>query len=262
MADEWKAKGNAALQQGDAKQAIEYFTKGLEVDSTNAILYSNRSAAHAQLSNWNNALEDAEGAIQSKPDWPKGYSRKGLALLKLHRYESAISAYEKALELEPENAVYKENLELAQNGLKASEQNVLGEEKVNRGKPGQAFQFFDEAIRLDPSCALYYANRSNANTLCGRYEEAISDADNVIRLRPTWLRGFQRRAEALCGKQMYEEAASVYAYCLQLEPDNEKITKAFNNARQEGYLHAKRQEQKKQAQESAASEESKKKSKK
>merc|ERR1712151_1062686 len=114
-------------------------------------------------------------------------------------------------------------------------------------------------IRLDPSCALYFANRSNANTLCGRYDEAISDADSVIRLRPTWLRGFQRRAEALSGKQLYDEAASVYAYCLQLEPDNEKITKAFANARQEAYLHAKRQEQKKAQEQTQAQEQEKKK---
>lgn len=41
---------------------------------------SNRSAALLQLRKSGKALEDAEQCIKRKPDWDKGFYRKGLAL--------------------------------------------------------------------------------------------------------------------------------------------------------------------------------------
>lgn len=40
-----QAKGNAAFAAGDFQAAIEHFSKGIDVDSANHVLYSNRSAA-------------------------------------------------------------------------------------------------------------------------------------------------------------------------------------------------------------------------
>lgn len=255
-AAEWKAKGNKELQQGNPDKAIEYFTEAINLDPENAILYSNRSAAYAQLRKWNEALSDAENTVKYKPDWPKGYSRKGLALFQLRRLESAINAYQKAVELEPSNEDLKKSLALAEDALQASESNVLGEEKLNKGKAGQAIPFFDTAIKKDPNSALYYSNRSHANYLCGRYDNAIQDADEVIRRRLDWHRGYQRRAEALSGKQQYTDAAAVYAYALKLQPDNEQLLKAFNSARQEEFLHQQREKQKKEAEKQKQTEKS------
>ena len=36
-----------------------------------------------------------------KPDWGKGYGRKGAALHGLAKYDQAIAAYEKGLDVEP-----------------------------------------------------------------------------------------------------------------------------------------------------------------
>ena len=44
------------------------------------MLYSNRSGAYASLKEYQSALEDAEKTTQLKPDWAKGWGRKGSAL--------------------------------------------------------------------------------------------------------------------------------------------------------------------------------------
>lgn len=44
------------------------------------MLYSNRSGAYASLKNYEKALEDANKTTELKPDWAKGYGRKGSAL--------------------------------------------------------------------------------------------------------------------------------------------------------------------------------------
>ena len=66
----------------------------MNLDGENHVLYSNRSAAYAGMGNWVLAEGDANTAIELKPDWAKGYSRKAAALtgtpLLISRYPSSI----------------------------------------------------------------------------------------------------------------------------------------------------------------------------
>ena len=65
-----QAKGNAAFQAGRWDEAIEHFTAGIEVDPTNHVLYSNRSAAEASKEDYAAALKDAEKVwTRSEPAW-------------------------------------------------------------------------------------------------------------------------------------------------------------------------------------------------
>ena len=52
----------------------------------------------------------AEKAITAKPDWAKGYWRKGLALQGQGKIPEAKAAFEKGLKIEPENAQLKTSL--------------------------------------------------------------------------------------------------------------------------------------------------------
>lgn len=58
----------------------EKFSQAIEVEPVNHVLYSNRSGAYASLKNFDKALEDADKTTELKPDWAKGWGRKGAAL--------------------------------------------------------------------------------------------------------------------------------------------------------------------------------------
>lgn len=58
----------------------EKFSQAIELEPTNHVLYSNRSGAYASLKNFDKALEDANKTTELKPDWAKGWGRKGAAL--------------------------------------------------------------------------------------------------------------------------------------------------------------------------------------
>ncbi|KAK9807977.1 hypothetical protein WJX73_009842 [Symbiochloris irregularis] len=111
MAEAFKAKGNAAFSAQRFEEAIDFFSQAIEVDSSNHVLFSNRSAAKASLKRFAEALEDAEQVVKIKRDWPKGYSRKGAAYMGLRKWSEAIEAYEQGLELDPDNAQMQEALE-------------------------------------------------------------------------------------------------------------------------------------------------------
>lgn len=110
MADEAKAKGNAAFAAGDFETAARHFSDAIALAPTNHVLYSNRSAAYASLHKYSEALSDAKKTVELKPDWAKGYSRLGAAHQGLGNYGDAISAYQKGLEIDPNNEALKSGL--------------------------------------------------------------------------------------------------------------------------------------------------------
>ena len=106
-----KAAGNAALQAGKISEAIANYTKAINLDGSNHVYFSNRSAAYLKQGNGNNALEDANSCINLNPQFAKGYSRKGAALHALKRYNDSISAYNEGVGKFPSDAGLKKGLE-------------------------------------------------------------------------------------------------------------------------------------------------------
>ena len=96
-----KGLGNEALKNKQFEEAISFYTEAIGAAEKLSLpvhtYYSNRAAAQLNLENYDGALNDSESAIASKPDWPKGYSRKGNALHNLRRYAEAEAAYKDGL---------------------------------------------------------------------------------------------------------------------------------------------------------------------
>ncbi|KAL3910667.1 MAG: hypothetical protein SGILL_007603 [Bacillariaceae sp.] len=110
-AEDFKAAGNAALQAGKISEAIQNYTKAINLDGANHVYFSNRSAAYLKKGDAHNALEDANSVIALNPQFAKGYSRKGAALHALKRYNDSIAAYKEGLEKFPADAGLKKGME-------------------------------------------------------------------------------------------------------------------------------------------------------
>ena len=76
----FKELGSKAFAAKNYDEAIENFTKAIEENGSDHTLFSNRSASFYAKQDFEKALADAEKCIEVKPDWGKGYIRKGLAL--------------------------------------------------------------------------------------------------------------------------------------------------------------------------------------
>eukprot|EP01124_Arcella_intermedia_P030333 TRINITY_DN6617_c0_g1_i3.p1 TRINITY_DN6617_c0_g1~~TRINITY_DN6617_c0_g1_i3.p1 ORF type:complete len:296 (-),score=90.52 TRINITY_DN6617_c0_g1_i3:4-762(-) len=87
-------------------------------------LYSNRSATFIHLQKYEEALEDAEKAIQLDPSWATGYSRKGFAACHLRRYDEAIQSFQECQLRDTENRYAISELQVATFGKKY-QQNIL-----------------------------------------------------------------------------------------------------------------------------------------
>lgn len=114
--------GNDAFALKQYDTAILHYSKAIQVNSTNALLYSNRSAAYL-LKGWpEQALKDAESALALRSDWPKAHGRKAAALHALRCYEKAIVSWDNAIALDSKNKVLQEGLGKSQKALQKLKQ--------------------------------------------------------------------------------------------------------------------------------------------
>ncbi|CAL8470514.1 g10056 [Coccomyxa elongata] len=104
-ASTYKSEGNAAYGRGDYDAAVHAYTAALRAlpacSPDCAALYSNRSAAYEQLTQYEDALSDAETAVQLSPDWHKGYLRQSLAFIGLRNFTAAREAVATGLQHAP-----------------------------------------------------------------------------------------------------------------------------------------------------------------
>lgn len=121
-AEESKTKGNECLANKDFDTAIQWYTQALDFaknlpqpENNRHVYYSNRSAAYLSKGFADSALKDAELCIKEKPDWPKGYGRKGAALHFKKDFAAATKAYEQGLEVAPQDASLFKGLEEVKN---------------------------------------------------------------------------------------------------------------------------------------------------
>ena len=79
MAEALKVEGNKAFAAKDYDLAIDLFSKALDIDQNNFVLWSNRSAAKAGKRDWDGALTDAE-QVRLYPDrgCPRPMTESGL----------------------------------------------------------------------------------------------------------------------------------------------------------------------------------------
>lgn len=78
-ANDHKERGNECIRKGNFSEAILHYSFAIKLNPNEATFYSNRSLAFLKLKQLYYANEDAEKAIQLKPDWAKvRYSNNNL----------------------------------------------------------------------------------------------------------------------------------------------------------------------------------------
>ncbi|XP_067622264.1 small glutamine-rich tetratricopeptide repeat-containing protein beta [Eurosta solidaginis] len=113
IAETYKNEGNRLMKNGKYNEALLQYNKAITFDPKNPIYYCNRAAAYIRLNNNESAITDCKTALIYNSTYSKAYGRLGIAYSNLKMYLEAQQAYEKAIELDPDNQDYRNNLEVA-----------------------------------------------------------------------------------------------------------------------------------------------------
>jgi len=125
-ADKLKVEGNEFMKKEMVAEAIECYSRAIDLDRNNAVYYCNRAAAYNKLSKFYKAVDDCNIAIEIDPQYSKAYNRRGVAQISLNKFREARDSFAKALELEPMNEGYKTSLEQAEHKLSESQRSGAG----------------------------------------------------------------------------------------------------------------------------------------
>lgn len=147
-----KEEANTAFKAGNTEEAIELYTKALDLASEGAypgdqgqegkangyraVLYSNRATANSKLGKHNEAIEDCNQSLELNPVYVKALRTRARAHLIIEKYEEAVSDFKKAIEETPagESEALKRELKSAEIDLKRSKKKdyykILGVEKT------------------------------------------------------------------------------------------------------------------------------------
>jgi tetratricopeptide (TPR) repeat protein len=94
-----------------------------------------------------------------------------------------------------------------------------GASHLNRGKPEQALEDFNRAVKIKPQVAAGYLGRANTLQILGRYEESIEDYDIALEIQSDLANAYINRGSAYSHLGEYEKAIADYEKGLQLDPD-------------------------------------------
>jgi tetratricopeptide (TPR) repeat protein len=163
------------------------------------------------LGRYEEVLEALDKAIELNPNDALAWTNRGKVLRNLGRYNEALEALDKAIELNPNDA-------LAWNNRGAALHNL--------GRYDETLEAYDKAIELNPNYALARTNRGAILHSLGRYDEALESFDKAIELDPNYTDAWYNLGLALSDLGRSDEALDAYDKAIKLDP---KYAKAWNN---------------------------------
>lgn len=240
-----KEQGNELYKQRKFDEALNAYSKAIELDPNDITFYTNKAAVYFEMNDYEKCISECEKAIEvgreNQADFKlvaKAYARMANAYVKLENYDKAKFFYEKSLteyrtpdtvsKLSEVEKIIKDKAKKAYiNPEIALKEKEKGNECFQKGDYPGAIQHYNEAIKRNPEDARVYSNRAACYTKLLEFQLALKDCEECIRLDPTFFKGHIRKANALFAMKEYSRASSAYQKALELDPSNQEAKEGY-----------------------------------
>jgi len=232
-----KELGNKAYKAKQFDQAIKHYDEAIALDSTDITFYNNKGAVHFEQGDFDAVIDVCLKAVDVGRNCDSDYkhiakslSRVGKAYMKKDDLDKAIYYYDKAITEHRDPNILKERSEVLRlvkekeklayiDPQKSQEEKAKGNEQFKAGRYADAIQFYNEAIKRNPTDHVPYSNRAACYTKLMEFGLAMSDCDKCIELNPQFIKGYLRKAAVLKIDKPVE-AKAVYEKALEIDPSN------------------------------------------
>jgi tetratricopeptide (TPR) repeat protein len=175
----WTERGNGCFARGEFEDAIAAYNAAIQLDPTFGAPYSNLALTYLTGGRSAEAVLLYQKSIELlKSDKDKALSWNGLgnAYRCQDDYANAVTAYQKAAELDPETGGIRDQADDFRTDTQpdtAQTWNDRGELYFQVGSLEEAITAFNKAIELQAGAGLPYCNLAGALTAQGKYREAV-----------------------------------------------------------------------------------------
>ncbi|OCQ98171.1 hypothetical protein BCR12_09085 [Limnothrix sp. P13C2] len=195
-----------------SEQQIEYMTRLENLLEEPSLAQSRRINLLFKLGNLSlaaNYLDIAVGAydqaVEIEPSFYEAWNNRGIALLKLERYEAAIGSYNRAVKIKPDYHDAWNN-----------RGNALG--RLERYE--EAIASYQEALTIKPDFYEAWNNMGWALGNLGRYEAAVASYDRALAIKPDYQEAQNSRRWALGNLGKPDAIPGSYESALPFNPDS------------------------------------------
>lgn len=148
-------------------EAIDAYSKALEIDNSLIDAYYNRANIKDSLSDFIGAIEDYTQFIKYDSNYPDAYCNRGYAKRKIKDYQGAINDYYKAIEFNSKDYESHNNIAITYQAM---------------GKLKEALKQYSIALTINPNYAIAYNNRGYVHLELENFEDAIKDYSKAIEI--------------------------------------------------------------------------------
>ncbi|UKP00242.1 tetratricopeptide repeat protein [Nostoc sp. UHCC 0870] len=174
------------------------------VTTNNATELSNKGNTFFELQRYEDALGAYRKAVNIRPDFPQAWQGKAKTLTQLQQYQAALTAYDKAIQLQPD---YLE----AWTGRGS----VL--QKLQRYQ--EAIASFDKALKIKNNSPEIWHNKGEVFNKLKQYDNAIKAYNQALALKPDDYIALYNQGLILQNLKQYDEAIAVYNKAVEIQPN-------------------------------------------
>jgi len=200
--------GQAQRGQGLLKEAIESFTRALDLDPHCQEALLERAATHAMAAEYPHVIANCTQALAMKPA-AIAYAMRGFARLRQREYDLAFEDSSNAVSLEPREAT-----------------GLLVRASVNLvwGNRAEALRDCVAAQRIAPQLAWTHMVYGQALKENGQLEAALEQYERAVQLAPEDAEAFRGHGSVLAAMGKQEEAKAAFERAAMLDPAHEAET--------------------------------------
>ena len=178
LAEAYFGRGQAYFSNGNYTQAIKDYSKTIELNPYLLRAYVSRGIAHSNEGNNIEAIKDCNIAVQLGKNNTMAYAARGLASANFGNNVQAIKDCNIAIVLDRDN-------EMAYIARGLAHENL--------GNNAQAVKDYDKAIGLGLRCAEVYYRKGRSLEKLGNYKDSITNYERVLDIKPSHYKAATRR---------------------------------------------------------------------
>ena len=175
----WNEKGNIHFQNGAYEDAIRAYNKAIELDRSFGWPYSNLALTYLTLGKFAEAIllyQRSASLLSTNVEQATTWNSLGNIYRHLDDYENALNAYQRADELDPENAGRRGSMDLAYSEPNSQNAQVwieLGNLFFKAGSYNEAANSYAKAVKIDPGSGWANSNLAMAFVFQNKYKDAV-----------------------------------------------------------------------------------------
>lgn len=164
------------------------------------------------------------------------WNNKGIALLKLEKYQEAIECFDKAIKITGSSQAWSnkgevlknfgknhEAIECCDKAIKLNPKNFLaltnkGSALGNLGKQQEAIECYDKSLEINPNCDLAWTDKGVALVKLEKYQEAIECCDKALEINPRNFVAWNNKGDTLKNLGKYKEAIECCDKAIEINP--------------------------------------------